>query len=156
MKNARISAAVIALLVLVGACGNAEVTSTTSGNPTTTPAPPVTGGPGASGFTPGETVRLDLPLATEPVNNADLAAVVAADAAFGLDLFAVTAGEENLMVSPYSIATALSMLYPGARGTTATEIADVLHLAVDDATLHAAATPDRCGPSHHPTTSGPR
>ena len=154
MKNVRISAAVIALLVLVGACGDAEVTSTTSGNPTTTPAPPVTGGPGASEFTPGETVRLDLPLATEPVSNADLAAVVAADAAFGLDLFAVAAGDENLMISPYSIATALSMLYPGARGTTASEIADVLHLAVDDATLHAAATPDRCSPRHHTSSPG--
>jgi serpin B len=42
------------------------------------------------------------------------------------------------MFSPYSIATALSMLYPGARGTTAEEIAAVLHLEVDDADLHAA------------------
>ena len=41
------------------------------------------------------------------------------------------------MVSPYSIVTALSMLYPGARGNTATEIADVLNLSVDDPTLHA-------------------
>ncbi len=41
------------------------------------------------------------------------------------------------MISPYSIATALSMLYPGARGTTAEEIAQVLHLDVDDDTLHA-------------------
>lgn len=40
------------------------------------------------------------------------------------------------MVSPYSVATALSMLYPGARGQTATEIAAVLHLEVDDETLH--------------------
>jgi len=42
------------------------------------------------------------------------------------------------MFSPYSIATALSMLYPGAQGTTAEEIAAVLHLDVGDEALHAA------------------
>ena len=88
-------------------------------------------------FTPGELISLDIPRTAAAITEADIAAVVAADSAFGLELFTVAAGEDNLMVSPYSIATALAMLYPGARGATATEIADVLHLTVDDATLHA-------------------
>jgi serpin B len=71
------------------------------------------------------------------VTDADIAAVVGGDREFALDLFSVIADDANTMVSPYSIATALSMLYPGARGTTATEIADVLNITVDDATLHA-------------------
>jgi serpin B len=65
-----------------------------------------------------------------------LAAVVRGDIALGLDLLRVTAIDENTMLSPYSIATALSMLYPGARGETAEEIANVLHLDVTDETLH--------------------
>ena len=97
--------------------------------------PASTAAPGA--FTPGEVILLDLPRTTPTVSDADIAAVVAGDTAFGLDLFRVAAGDENFMVSPYSIATALSMLYPGARGVTASEIAEVLHLTVDDATLHA-------------------
>ena len=67
-----------------------------------------------------------------------MATIAAADAQLGLDLFSAAAGEDNLMLSPYSIATALSMLYPGARNLTADEMAAVLHVALDDAQLHAA------------------
>jgi serpin B len=87
-------------------------------------------------FSPGDVVRVDLPRSAPGVDEPDIAAVVAGDIAFAFDLFEVLAGDENLMLSPYSIVTALSMLYPGARGDTATEIAEVLHLTVDDATLH--------------------
>ncbi|MCP4959226.1 MAG: serpin family protein [Actinomycetia bacterium] len=79
---------------------------------------------------------MDVQRVAASVSEADIAAVVAADTEFGFDLFGVVAGDENVMVSPYSIATALSMLYPGAKGTTASEIADVVHLGVDDRTLH--------------------
>jgi serpin B len=88
-------------------------------------------------FSPGDVVRVDLPRSAPGVDESDIAAVVAGDTAFAFDLFEIVAGDENLMLSPYSIVTALSMLYPGARGDTASEIAEVLHLTVDNPTLHA-------------------
>jgi serpin B len=130
----RLFAALMAFSLVVAACG-----STGEAAPSTTTTPPPTTDPGnrTETFTPGEVVTVDLPKANAQVTSADVAAVVAGDNQFGLDLFELVAGDDNLMVSPYSIATALSMLYPGARGATASEIADVLNITVDDATLHA-------------------
>jgi len=118
--------------VLLASCGAADETaatnpSTTSVGPTETTVP----------FQTGDLVSLDVPRQTPSVTDAEIAAVVRGDAALGLDLLRVAAGDENLMISPYSIATALSMLYPGAKGQTADEIAAVLHLEVPDETLHA-------------------
>ena len=87
-------------------------------------------------FVVGELIQLDLPRSDSAVTDADIAAVVRGDRALGLDLLRIAAGDENMMVSPYSVATALSMVYPGSKGQTAAEIADVLHLNVDDDTLH--------------------
>ena len=129
----------MALALVAAACGSGEESAPTGQGPdTTAPSSVPTGDPAnrTESFSPGDVVRVDLPRSAPAVSDADIAAVVAADAAFGFDLFEVVAGDENLMLSPYSIVTALSMLYPGARGDTATEIADVLHLTVDDATLH--------------------
>jgi len=100
---------------------------------------PTTGAPATSvPFHAGELASMDVPREIPTVSDADIAAVVHGDIAFGLELLRIAAGDENLMISPYSIATALSMLYPGARGTTAEEIAAVLHLDVSDETLHHA------------------
>ncbi|MFP3914520.1 MAG: serpin family protein [Actinomycetota bacterium] len=66
-----------------------------------------------------------------------MAAVARGDRSLGLDLLAELAPGDNVMISPYSVATALSMVHAGARGETASEIGDVLHLEVDDETLHA-------------------
>ena len=54
--------------------------------------------------------------------------------AFGLDLYArVRDASSNLVISPASVALALSMARAGARGTTASEMDAVLHdLATDD------------------------
>jgi serpin B len=131
--TSRAITAVVAVAMVLVACG-------TSVDPATTTTPTVTAadsGPRTEAFTPGQAISAGLPRTASPVTKTDIAAVVVADTAFGLDLFGVVAEEYNVMVSPYSVATALSMLYPGAKGTTATEIAEVLHLAVDDATLHA-------------------
>ena len=136
MMTRRILAVLIALAIVAAACGSTgeAATSTTTGDSTPTTAD---SGNRTEAFAPGDVVRADLPRTSAAVTEADIAAVVAADAEFGLDLFELVAADQNLMISPYSIATALSMLYPGARGVTAEEIAEVLHLAVDDATLHA-------------------
>ena len=58
-----------------------------------------------------------------------LATISRANATFALDLYRELAGQSdgNLIVGPHSVWTALSMVYAGARGETASEMADVLH-----------------------------
>ncbi len=53
--------------------------------------------------------------------------------AFAFDLYAQLQSENggNLFVSPLSISTALAMADAGARGETATQMADALHLSLD-------------------------
>lgn len=132
MMKTRIGVALLVVVIVGSACGDSTTTTSASEAPTTGAASADT-----AEFVPGEVAQADLARTTPTVSSDDIAAVVTSDTAFGFDLFQAVAGDANLMLSPYSIATALSMLYPGARGTTATEIADVLHLSVDDATLHA-------------------
>ena len=56
-------------------------------------------------------------------------AAVAADAAFGADMYQVLAEDAaNTVFSPASVASALRMALCGARGTTAAELARALHL----------------------------
>lgn len=58
---------------------------------------------------------------------------------FVFDLYAQLSGEEgNLFFSPYSISTALAMTYAGARGETERQMADVLHFALEQESLHPA------------------
>jgi serpin B len=61
---------------------------------------------------------------------ADLASLVSATDAFGLDLLTAPtlADRTNLVVSPVSASIALRMIGAGARGETAAQIAKVLHL----------------------------
>ncbi|MBL9163900.1 MAG: serpin family protein [Planctomycetaceae bacterium] len=68
-------------------------------------------------------------------------AVAVANNGLAFDLFRQLGSEdadENLLISPISISTALTMTYAGARGATAAQMADVLHLngLADDA-IHA-------------------
>lgn len=71
---------------------------------------------------------------------ADVAAASSESKAFALDLYQVLAEQEpgNLFFSPGSVSTALTMTYAGARGETATEMANVLHLGMPAERLHPA------------------
>jgi hypothetical protein len=65
-------------------------------------------------------------------------AVAAADAGFALRLYhQLAAGEGNLIFSPYSISTALSMTYAGAGGRTAEELAAALGIGSDATAWHS-------------------
>lgn len=59
--------------------------------------------------------------------------------AFGIDLY-MTLREEpgNLVFSPHSISSALAMTYAGARSTTESQMAEVLHFDLPQTELHAA------------------
>jgi serpin B len=64
---------------------------------------------------------------------------VAANAvnALGVDLLSrVAKPNENALISPYSIQSALAMTYAGAAGETKAEMARVLHYPVDEVELH--------------------
>jgi serpin B len=57
---------------------------------------------------------------------------------FGLNLYAAIRGRSgNLFLSPYSIFSALAMVYAGARGATAEQMSSALHLPVDQARAQA-------------------
>lgn len=67
--------------------------------------------------------------------------LVEGNTAFALNLYRVLAEEDdgnNLFCSPYSISIALAMTYAGARGETATEMADALHYTLAQEELHPA------------------
>jgi serpin B len=72
---------------------------------------------------------------------ADQQVAVAGQNAFAIDLFhqlRTIDASKNLLVSPFSISTALSMTYAGARSNTAAQMADVLHFDLPEDRHHAA------------------
>jgi serine protease inhibitor len=72
--------------------------------------------------------------------NSETAELVKGNSAFAVDLYSKLSGEEgNLFFSPYSISTALGMMYGGARGETASEMAKVMHFSQSQETLHRSA-----------------
>jgi serpin B len=77
------------------------------------------------------------PLADPGTPTADL---VAGNNTFALDLYqAIRSEDGNLFYSPYSIETALSMTYVGARGETAQQMAQALHFTtLPQEQLHSA------------------
>ncbi len=65
-------------------------------------------------------------------------AVLSGDDAFAWSIYGELSKQPgNLFFSPFSIESALGMTYAGARGETAKQMHDVLHVGVDDATFHA-------------------
>ncbi len=132
----------VGLALLAAACGDSAAPSTSdSVAPPSTPstAPPSTIDPAPREPLPASLARADVPRAEPDVTEAELAALVAGNAEFAYDLFAVAAADGgNTVVSPYSVAAALTMTYAGARGDTAAEMREVLALGLAEDRIHAA------------------
>lgn len=78
----------------------------------------------------GDAGRIDVELVGE-LSDEDAAGVASSVNAFGFDLQAALTAEEpagNVVISPLSVATLLSMVAAGAGGETAMQMAEVLHL----------------------------
>ncbi len=72
--------------------------------------------------------------------NTDLSPLINPHTQFALSLYpTVNEEDKNLVFSPYSIATCLSMVYLGARGNTQSQMQSVLHLDIDRKNLPKAA-----------------
>ena len=74
------------------------------------------------------------PPAEAPIDLVAAAPAVAANNAFGLDLFRLLASQspgDNLFISPYSISIAMTMTAEGARGETEAEMSRVLRFPID-------------------------
>jgi len=69
-----------------------------------------------------------------------VSAAVKANNSFALDLHRALAEQEsgNIFVSPFSVSTALGMVYAGARGETASQMADVLGFSRTQNDVHPA------------------
>lgn len=79
---------------------------------------------------PPAEARSSLPRDRAPVvSAADRAALERGNLAFAFDLYrALRSSDQDLFVSPYSVASALAMTYVGAAGGTAAELRKTLHL----------------------------
>jgi serpin B len=83
-------------------------------------------------------VRSELARDTAPaVSDADLAALIGGNNQLAIDIYQ-QADAGNLVVSPYSISSALAMTYAGAATTSASQMASALHFTLPPAQLHAA------------------
>ncbi len=143
----------ILVIVLVVAGCAAGVSGPSSG-PGATGGPAVTQGP-SSAATP--TPLADGLAQVRPIEGANLLAPQARDLApatgdeamkalarsnaeFALDVYRklAAAGDGNIVLGPHSISSSLAMLYVGARGATATEMAQVMHLTGEQQGLSPA------------------
>lgn len=128
--------ALVVLVALVAAGCSSDTGSTTTATPTSLP-PSSTTQPDTP-IQQGQVARADVERAIETDATEDeLAALVAGNTNFAFDLFRVVADDRaNTMLSPYSIAAALTMTYGGAGGDTAAEMASVLKIAADAERIH--------------------
>lgn len=81
----------------------------------------------------------DHPRRAADAPQADRDALTAGNTAFALDLYqALRAEAGNLFLSPYSVSSALAMVYAGARGETEQQMAGGLHFDLPQERLHPA------------------
>jgi serpin B len=90
----------------------------------------------------GQLVKSDRPRDTSvTVPAGDLRGVSDGNTRFALDLYhrlREHKSQDDLFFSPYSVSTAFAMTYAGARGDTASQMAEVLHFDQPKGALHAA------------------
>lgn len=112
--------------------------------PVTAPAPvePVPGSgatDGSEAQAPGSGGGAEAEPADHEGEPAQTDAVAVANNAFALDLYRQLArGEGNLFFSPYSLTSALAMVYGGAAGETAQQLAEALHIQLSSEEFHRA------------------
>lgn len=130
MRNMLVPLVLLALLA--SACSEASDTEgTASSQPGSTTAPP------ATVVQQGELARADVERSeVTDATGSELAALVAGDTNFAVELFTLVAEDGNILLSPYSIESALAMTHAGARGETAAQMTDVLHIGLDPERLH--------------------
>jgi serpin B len=95
------------------------------------PQDPASTGPANGG---GDTSYPVNPTVVAPQPDVDASELAQGLNQFNWELFAKVAAQahgQNVFVSPFSVASALGMLYAGAKGVTAEEMASVLHLPAD-------------------------
>jgi len=94
----------------------------------------------ACGPSGGEIAQSKLKRVTAPdAAPSDLSELVAGNNAFAFDMYrAARSSDDNLFYSPYSISLALAMAYAGARGETASQMADTLHFTLPSDRFHPA------------------
>ena len=132
----------IALIVLAGllvGCQNANETAESPVAPTAVP----TDGPDVAEATVSQDdVRQDAQEAPMEIDADHLAELNAGNRAFALaalhNLLVAEPEEDNLLVSPHSILSALAMVYAGAEGQTREEIRETLQFRLPEPALHQA------------------
>jgi serpin B len=89
---------------------------------------------------PGESVRSSKARITAPAPREDVAAAVRSANVLALELVRnlVAAGEENVILSPESISSALAMAYAGAAGGTHDAFEDAMSLTLPEPQYHRA------------------
>ncbi|HEX7541802.1 MAG TPA: serpin family protein, partial [Anaerolineales bacterium] len=89
---------------------------------------------------PGKVAESKLERVTNPeVTASDIEHLVAGNTAFAFNLYqAVRSSDGNMVYSPYSISLAFAMAYGGARGDTATQMADTLQYTLPGDQFHPA------------------
>ena len=132
LRGSVLVGALIAALVVVVAGGVWYYVATRPPQVTPVAPTPITQNPPV---TPTSTNPVVVNTGTTTPNLSRAAGVSAGNNQFALDLYSRYASEkgtnENLFFSPFSISSALAMVYEGAKGQTAQEIGNVFHFPTD-------------------------